>query len=84
MDSGNFRTPDPYVDFASSAPYAVNVQLKVELQIGKDRESTDFERLINSLKKVNYLGYVILEYEAEKDPYVAIPPLLRKIRKLLS
>ncbi len=84
LDSGNFRTPDPYVDFASSAPYAVNVQLKVELRIGKDRESADFERLINSLKKVNYQGYVILEYEAEKDPYVAIPPLLKKIRKLLS
>ena len=26
LDSGNFRTPDPYIDFASSAPYAVNVQ----------------------------------------------------------
>ena len=28
LDSGNFRTPDPYADFAAIAPYAVNVQMK--------------------------------------------------------
>jgi len=34
LDSGNFRTADPYADFAAAASYAVNVQLKVELRIG--------------------------------------------------
>ena len=84
LDSGNFRTSDPYADFAASASYAVNVQLKVELRIGKDQKPADLERLINILKKTNYQGYVVLEYEAAQDPYATIPPLLKKLRGLLA
>ncbi|MEY4005786.1 MAG: hypothetical protein RLZZ221_1882 [Verrucomicrobiota bacterium] len=32
LDSGNFRTADPYRDFAECVPYSVNVQFKSELQ----------------------------------------------------
>jgi sugar phosphate isomerase/epimerase len=31
LDGGNFRTDDPYADLARCAPYAVNVQWKVEV-----------------------------------------------------
>ena len=84
LDSGNFRTADPYSDFASSAPYAVNVQLKVELRIGQERKPADLERLIKLLKQVNYQGYVVLEYEAAENPYVAVPPLLKKLQKFIA
>jgi len=84
LDSGNFRTADPYSDFSASAPYAVNVQLKVELKIGQERKPADLQRLITLLKQANYQGYVVLEYEAAEDPYMAIPPLLSKLKKFLS
>jgi hydroxypyruvate isomerase len=32
LDTGNFHTEDPYADLARCLPYAVNVQLKVEIQ----------------------------------------------------
>ena len=84
LDSGNFRTANPYADFAASAPYAVNVQLKVELKVAGKKEPADLKRLADILRKANYQGYVVLEYEAAEDPYAAIPPLLKKLHGLLA
>lgn len=84
FDSGNFRTKDPYADLARIAPYAVNVQLKTEIQrLGAKKEEADLKRLITMLRDVNYRGYVALEYEAEEDPKVAVPRYLRTLRGLL-
>ena len=84
LDSGNFRTANPYEDFAASAPYAVNVQLKVELKVAGKKEEADLKRMADILRKANYQGYVVLEYEAAEDPYVAIPPLLKKLHGILA
>ena len=84
LDSGNFRTANPYADFAASAPYAVNVQLKVELKVAGKKEPADLKRLADILRKATYQGYVALEYEAAEDPYAAIPPLLKELRGLLA
>jgi sugar phosphate isomerase/epimerase len=84
LDSGNFIDNDSYAAFAKAAPYSATVQLKVELRdaSGK-RVPADFTRLIDILKKANYRGYVVLEYEAAEDPYKAVPRYLRQLRKLL-
>ncbi len=84
LDSGNFIDKDSYAAFAKAAPYSATVQLKVELRdaTGK-RVPADFSRLIGILKKANYRGYVVLEYEAAEDPYVAVPRYLKQLRKLL-
>ena len=37
LDTGNFRTADPYRDLARVAPYAVSVQYKVEVTIDPDK-----------------------------------------------
>ena len=84
LDSGNFRTANPYEDFAASAPYAVNVQLKVELKVAGKKEEADLKRMADILRKANYQGYVVLEYEAAEDPYAVIPTLLRKLRGILA
>lgn len=84
LDSGNFTDKDPYAAFAKVAPYAANVQLKVELRGASGKKvPADFSRLINILKKANYRGYVALEYEAAEDPYEAVPRYLEALRKLL-
>jgi sugar phosphate isomerase/epimerase len=82
LDSGNFRSDDPYAEMAASAPYAVNVQLKTELDVGKERQAADQERIIGILREAGYAGWVILEYEEDKDPYEHVPPLLEKLRSL--
>tara|TARA_R110002096_G_scaffold147671_22_gene307809 strand:- start:3882 stop:4787 length:906 start_codon:yes stop_codon:yes gene_type:complete len=86
LDSGNFRTADPYLDIEATAPYAVNVQVKVEFKRegAAEQEETDLERLITILKAANYQGYVILEYEANDNPYEAIPPLMKRLSELCA
>jgi sugar phosphate isomerase/epimerase len=84
LDSGNFRTADPYGDLEKIAPYAVNAQIKTEITPkGKKTEEADLQRLVGILKKANYRGYVALEYEAKEDAKVAVPRYLTELKKLL-
>jgi len=84
LDTGNFRTKDPYGDLERCAPYAVNVQFKVNVHQDADKKGADFPRLFDILKRANYQGYVALEYEAAEDPWVAVPRLLRQMRELIN
>ena len=86
LDTGNFVTDDPYADIEKCAPYAVNVQIKVEIRRKgqKSSEPADFKRLIEILKKSNYQGFVALEYEAAEDPLTAVPRYLKELGKLCS
>jgi len=85
LDSGNFQTDDPYHDFARCAPYAVNVQIKAEIQRhGQKQEEADLGRLLRILRDANYQGYVALEYESAEDPWKAVPRLLQKLKALCS
>lgn len=84
LDSGNFHTADPYRDLELCAPYAVNVQIKTELR-PKDRpaESTDMNRIASILKKSGYQGYVVLEHEANEDPWEFVPRHMKTMRAAL-
>lgn len=42
LDSGNFRTDDPYSDFAECVPFAVNLQIKEELKMGAEKNTYGF------------------------------------------
>lgn len=85
LDSANFHTVDPYASFERCAPFAVNVQLKAEIQRrGGKKESADMERFVKILRAASYQGYVTLEYESEEDPWKAVPGLLARMKKLLA
>jgi len=85
LDTGNFHTDDPYGDLEKCAPYAVNVQLKVEIAPrGQSKSPSDLPRLVNILRKANYQGFVVLEYEAAEDPWRAIPKHIQTLKPLLS
>jgi sugar phosphate isomerase/epimerase len=84
LDTGNFHTDDPYGDVARCAPYAVNVQLKVEMRRrGQEKEPADLERVVRILRDARYQGYVALEYEAAEDPWEAVPRHLKRLQELL-
>jgi len=84
LDTGNFRSADPYADLAAVAPYAVNVQVKTEIsRDGKSMEEADLARVIGILGEARYSGYVVLEYEAKEDPFAAIPRHIRALRSLI-
>jgi sugar phosphate isomerase/epimerase len=67
LDSGNFRSDDPYKELARIAPYTVNAQIKAAMSIGGKREHADFKRLAKLLREANYRGYIVLEYEEPGD-----------------
>jgi sugar phosphate isomerase/epimerase len=84
LDTGNFHTDDPYADLARCAPYAVTVQVKVEVQPrGGAKQEADLGRVVRILKDAGYRGYATLEYEADEDPLTAIPRHLDRLRALL-
>jgi sugar phosphate isomerase/epimerase len=84
LDTGNFHGEDPYADLARCLPYAVTVQVKVEMQAkGGPKQEADFGRLVRMVKESGYRGHVTLEYEAAEAPLTAIPRLLDRLRALL-
>jgi sugar phosphate isomerase/epimerase len=85
LDTGNFRSPDPYADLARLAPYAVVVQIKTEIRrAGMPTEEADLKRLVDILRSAGYRGYVALEYEAAADPKTAVPQAVAALKKLLA
>jgi sugar phosphate isomerase/epimerase len=84
LDTGNFRTADPYADLAKIAPYAVTVQIKTEIERpGNKKVEADLKRLIEMLRDVRYRGYVALEYEAAEDAHTAVPLHIETLKKLV-
>jgi len=84
FDSGNFATDDPYRDLARIAPYAVNAQIKVAMRTpDRKKYEADIPRVIDILKKANYRGYVVLEFE-EPNPFEEIPKYLSQLRDLIG
>jgi sugar phosphate isomerase/epimerase len=84
LDSGNVEAEDPYAELAKIAPYAVNVQVKVEVGAAGKSRPTDMARMVDLLAKVNFRGYVVLEYEAKPDPYQAVPKYLKELRAAIG
>jgi sugar phosphate isomerase/epimerase len=85
LDSGNFRTDDPYKDFAECVPYSVNVQFKVEIKgTAATARPADLKRFTKILRDGGYQGWVALEYEAKEDSAVAVPRYLREMRELFA
>ena len=85
LDSGNFRTDDPYEDFAACVPYAVNVQFKTEIKgTAPTARPADLKRFTQLLRDGGYQGWVALEYEAKEDATVAVPRHLHDLRGLFA
>ena len=84
LDTGNFHE-DAYENLEQAAPYAVAVQVKVEVrERGGETKEADFPRIIEILRRSGYRGYVALEYEASEDARTAVPKYLRRLREAIQ
>jgi sugar phosphate isomerase/epimerase len=84
LDSGNFHSADPYGDLRKCIPFAVNVQIKVEIRRKNSKpEPSDLGLLARMLRESGYQGWVALEYEAAEDPHVAVPRYLAELGALM-
>lgn len=84
LDTGNFRTPDPYADLAATAPYAVVCQVKTEVFPDGKTQNADLGRVVRLLKAANFHGYAALEYEAAEDPKQAVPRYAKELRRQIA
>ena len=81
MDTGNFLE-DPYPKLEKIAPRTVFVQAKTYFGGGEWYTlDLDYERIAAILRKVNYHGYISLEFEGKADPDKAVPKSVELLRK---
>jgi len=82
LDTGNFVSDDPYGEIEQCAPYAVNVQVKLRMKTPTKGEKFDADlvRVGKILRKANYRGNVVMEYEEEK-PFENVPAAMDQLRK---
>ena len=61
------------------------MQLKSEVEpAGQPKQPADLKRLVDLLKRANYRGYVVLEYEGAEEPLTAVPRHLAELKKVLE
>ena len=84
MDTGNFLE-NPYSKLETVAPYTSFVQAKTYYGGGVWYSlDLDYEKIFDILKKVNYQGYVSLEYEGKEDAFTAVPKSIEMLRKAMK
>ena len=88
VDTGYFKTKDPYADMAQCAPYAVNWQVK-QSAFGEDSDiQMDLVRLIKIVRDSGYRGYLPIETLSPKgkiyDPFTVVPAFLKQLRDAIA
>jgi len=81
MDTGNFLE-DIYAQLEAIAPHTVFVQAKTYFGGGDWYTlDLDYSRIADILRKVDYRGYISLEFEGRENPDTAVPKSLELLRK---
>ena len=88
VDTGYYKSSDPYEDMALVAPHALNWQIK-QSAFGQDSEiPTDLVRLMTIVRKSDYSGYLPIETLAPRgkpyDPYVVVPEFAKQLREAIA
>jgi len=88
VDTGYFKSPDPYADMALVAPHAVNWQIK-QSPLGEESEvPTDLVKLLRIIRKSGYSGYLPIETLSPQgkpyDPYTVVPVFLKQLRDAIA
>ena len=84
MDTGNFLE-NPYSKLEMIAPYTSFVQAKTYYGSGEWYTlELDYKRIISILQKVNYHGYISLEYEGKEDAATAVPKSIEMLREAME
>jgi len=91
LDVGNFPQ-NIYENIEKVAPYTVHVHAKVlELKLSWQglrsywsEAKLDYRRIMEILYRVNYNGYLSLEYEGKEDEEVGVSRSIKFLRELIS
>jgi sugar phosphate isomerase/epimerase len=88
VDTGYFRTKDPYADMALVAPHALNWQIKQSPMGEESGVATDLVKLVRIIRKSGYSGYLPVETLAPRgqayDPFTVVPAFLEQLRRAIE
>jgi sugar phosphate isomerase/epimerase len=88
VDTGYFRSKDPYEDMAKVAPYAVNWQVKQSAMGAESDVPLDLKRFVRIVRSSGYRGYLPIETLSEKgkdyDPFKVVPKFLDELRQAIA
>jgi sugar phosphate isomerase/epimerase len=92
VDTGYFKSSDPYAEMAKAAPYAVNWQIK-QSPLGVEAEEaspTDLKKLLGLVRASGYRGYLPIETLSPRggggdyDPFKVVPKFLSQLREAIA
>jgi sugar phosphate isomerase/epimerase len=88
VDTGYFKTADPYADIALVAPHALNWQIK-QSPLGEESEvPTDLNKLMRIIRKSGYTGYLPIETLSPRgkpyDPFTVIPAFEAQLKAAIA
>jgi sugar phosphate isomerase/epimerase len=90
VDTGYFKSPDPYEDIARVTPYAVNWQVKEKVDGAAGQNKTDLKRIVRIARDGGYRGYLPIETLTVKggnepyDPRARVTQLLAELREAIN
>lgn len=88
VDTGSYRTADPYADIATAAPRAISWQLKETLGSRLDSPRADLRRIVRIVRDAGYRGYLPIETLAmgrrDYDPEAELAAMLADLREALE
>lgn len=84
MDTGNFLE-NPYDKLEKIASKTSFVQAKTYYGGGEWYSlDLDYPRIVNILRKVNYQGYISIEFEGKEDPFLGVKKSVAQLRNALA
>lgn len=88
VDTGYFKSKDPYEDMARVAPYAVNWQVKQSPFGAESDVPLDLKKFIRIVRSSGYRGYLPIETLSAKgkdyDPFKVVPRFLDELRQAIA
>jgi sugar phosphate isomerase/epimerase len=88
VDTGYFKSKDPYEDMKRVAPYAVNWQVKQSPFGAASDVPLDLKRFIQIVRTSGYRGYLPIETLStpgkDYDPFTVVPKFLKELRQAIS
>lgn len=88
VDTGYFRSDDPYKDMEKAAPYAVNWQVKQSAFGAESDVKIDLKRLLRIVRASNYSGYLPIETLSVPgkpyDPFQVVPGFVQELKRAIA
>ncbi|MGI9543683.1 MAG: sugar phosphate isomerase/epimerase family protein [Cyclobacteriaceae bacterium] len=84
LDTGGYRSGDPYQQIAESIDFAVNWQIKEKIFVNGEEVDTDLKKLVHVIKHSNYRGYLPIETLGSGDPKAKAKKLVSALNAALA